>query len=63
LLAANSNYDLEFYDESVRAPISSVSAPYIKRQIGEKIARTSVTVCLIRERTHTSTNGFLNCWN
>jgi len=63
LLAANSNYDLEFYDESVRAPISSVSAPYIKRQIGENIARTSVTVCLISERTHTSTNGFLNCWN
>jgi len=68
LLAANPNYDLEFYDESVRdesvrAPISSVSAPYIKRQIGEKIARTSVTVCLISERTHTSTNGLLNCWN
>ena len=54
LLAANPNYDLEFYDESVRVAIDSLSAPYVKSKIREKIARASVTVCLISERTHTS---------
>jgi hypothetical protein len=54
LLAANPDYDLEFYDESVRAAIDSRDAEYIKRQIREKINRTSVTVCLISENTHTS---------
>ncbi|GBD27922.1 hypothetical protein HRbin30_03279 [bacterium HR30] len=54
LLAANPNYELEFYDESVRAPFDSTDADYIKRRIREKINRTTVTVCLISERTHTS---------
>lgn len=54
LLAANPNYDLEFYDESVRVPINSQDADYVKRVIREKINRTSITVCLISERTHTS---------
>ncbi|HZT71832.1 MAG TPA: TIR domain-containing protein [Terriglobia bacterium] len=54
LLAANPNYDLEFYDESVRVPIDSQQAEYVKRQIREKINRTSVTVCLISENTHRS---------
>src|SRR6266498_1327538 len=54
LLAANPNYDLEFYDESVRVPIESRDAEYVKRRIREKINRTSVTVCLISENTHNS---------
>jgi len=54
LLAANPNYDLEFYDESLRVSIDSQDAEYIKRCIREKINRTSVTVCLISENTHTS---------
>ncbi len=54
LLSANPNYDLEFYDESVRSPFDSQDAEYIKRKIREKIARTSVTVCLISEQTHPS---------
>jgi len=54
LLAANPDYELEFYDESVRAPFDSKDAEYIKRRIREKIARTSVTVCLISEDTHRS---------
>jgi len=54
LLAANPNYDLEFYDESVRVPIDSRDAEYVQRRIREKINRTSVTVCLISEKTHTS---------
>jgi hypothetical protein len=54
LLAANPNYDLEFYDESVRAAIDSQDADYIKRVIREKLSRTSVTVCLISENTYRS---------
>ena len=54
LLAANPAYDLEFYDESVRVAIDSLNADYVKRVIREKIARTSVTVCLISPLTHTS---------
>lgn len=55
LLAANPNFDLEFFDESVRVPIDSRDAEYIKRCIREKIGRTSVTVCLISKETHKST--------
>jgi len=54
LLAANPDYDLEFYDESVRVAIDSRDAEYVKRVIREKINRTSVTVCLIGDLTHTS---------
>jgi hypothetical protein len=54
LLAANPDYDLEFYDESVRVAIDSKDADYLKRVIREKISRTTVTVCLISENTHTS---------
>ena len=54
LLAANPNYDLEFYDESVRVAIDSRDAEYVKRCIREKIGRTSITVCCISENTHNS---------
>ncbi len=53
LLAANPNYDLEFYDESVREPIDSRNANYIKK-ISEKIYRASITVCLISDKIHNS---------
>jgi hypothetical protein len=54
LLAANPGYDLEFYDESLRVPIDSFDAAYIKAKIRARIERTTVTVCLISEQTHTS---------
>lgn len=54
LLAANPDYDLEFYDESVRVPIDSQQAGYVKTVIREKITRSSVTVCLISKKTYTS---------
>lgn len=54
LLAANPNFDLEFYDESVRVAINSRDAEYLKRKIREKIYRTTVTVCLISENTYKS---------
>jgi hypothetical protein len=54
LLALTPNYDLEFYDESVRVPFNSQNAEYIKSKIREKISRTTVTVCLISEETGNS---------
>jgi hypothetical protein len=54
LLAANPEYDLEFYDESVRVAIDSYNAAYVKRVILGKIDRRSVTVSFISELTHTS---------
>lgn len=45
--AKNKNGDLEFDDYSVKEPISSTSAPYIKTKITEKIKAVSVTICLI----------------
>jgi hypothetical protein len=46
LLAANPDYDLEFYDESVRVAVDSWDADYFKKVIREKIGRSSVTVCM-----------------
>jgi hypothetical protein len=54
LLAANPRFDIEFYDESVRDPFDSDNAEYVRRKIREKISRTSVTVCMVSEQTHTS---------
>jgi len=54
LLLANPNYDLDFYDESLDVSIDSTNADYIKRVIGDKISRASVTVCLIGKTTSQS---------
>ena len=48
----NPNHELEAYDESVRAPIESKDAGHVKSVIGEKIKRSSVTVCLGGKTTH-----------
>jgi hypothetical protein len=55
LLAANPDFDIEFYDESVRVAIDSTNATYIRGKIREKINRTTVTVCMVSELTYTST--------
>lgn len=55
LLAANPNFDIEFYDESVRTAIDSNNAAYIRSKIREKIDRTSVTLCMVSQLTYTST--------
>jgi hypothetical protein len=54
LLAANPDFEIEFYDESVRSPYDSTNAVYIRSKIKDKILRTSVTVCMVSELTHTS---------
>ena len=54
LLAANDKFDIEFYDESVQTAIDSQNATYIKSKIRDKIARTSVTVCMVSALTCTS---------
>jgi hypothetical protein len=54
LLAANPNFEIEFYDESVRTPIDSTNEAYIRQRIRERINRTIVTLCMLSELTHTS---------
>jgi hypothetical protein len=54
LLAANPDFDIEFYDESVRTAIDNTNASYVRSKIREKISRTSVTVCMMSELTYTS---------
>lgn len=53
-LLYNPDYDLDFYDGPLDMDIDSESANAIKRAIGEKIVKCSVTVCLIGENTHKS---------
>ncbi len=53
-LASHPDFDLDFYDESVRSAIDSTNASYIKRVIKEKISRSSITICLISETTYQS---------
>ncbi|MCL4397415.1 TIR domain-containing protein [Patescibacteria group bacterium] len=54
LLKDNPNFELEFYDESIKEAIDSNNAEYLKRVIRDQIRRSSVTVCLISETTHQS---------
>jgi Thoeris protein ThsB, TIR-like domain len=54
LLAKNPNFDLEFYDESIRVPVNSQNAEYIKSVIQGKIGRAGVVLCLVSAQTHTS---------
>jgi hypothetical protein len=53
-LLFNTDYDLDFYDGPLDTDIDSEVAPAIKRAIGGKIVKCSVTVCLIGENTHKS---------
>ena len=52
--AKNQNNDLEFDDYSVKEPIDSSNAEYIKRLITTKIRAASVTICLLGPTTYTS---------
>ena len=52
--AKNANNDLEFDDYSIKEPINSDNADYVKRQIRNKIDGVSVTLCLIGRNTHRS---------
>lgn len=49
--AKNENSDIEFNDHSVRVPINSDRAEYIKQKIEERINRASVTVIYLSENT------------
>jgi len=54
LLAKNTDFDLDFYDESVKIAINSKDADYIKSKIREKISRAGVILCIISEDTYKS---------
>lgn len=54
LMAMNPRVELDFYDLSVRTPIDSHDAGYIKQVIQEKVRGASVLVCLIGNGTASS---------
>jgi hypothetical protein len=51
LMAFNSSLSLDFYDASVRVPVNSLNATYIRTVIRAKIQQASVLVCLIGNGT------------
>ena len=52
--AKNVSSDLELIDHSIKEPIDSKKADYIKQKIREKIKRSSVTVCYLSSNTSQS---------
>lgn len=50
----NPNLEIDFYDSSLKKPINSTDADYIKSQIRSRIDSASVTLCLIGYNTHKS---------
>ena len=52
--ARNKNSSLEFDDYSVKVPYNSSDATYIRSRITERIRASSVLVCLVGRRTHSS---------
>ena len=52
--AKNDNSDLEFNDWSVKDAFDSKNADYIKRQIAERIQRSSTTVVYVSDQTKNS---------
>lgn len=53
-ISADTGIDFDFYDESVKKPFDSTDAAYIKRNLRERILRTSVTVCMVSPTTRYS---------
>ncbi len=52
--AKNDKLDLQFDDHSLKEPVDSANADYIKRNIREKIDRCSVTVVYLTDKTASS---------
>jgi hypothetical protein len=52
--AKNDKVDLQFDDHSVKEPYDSTNADYIKRQIGQKIDRCSVTMVYLTDKSASS---------
>lgn len=52
--AKNENSDIEFNDRSVREPIDSQRADYIKSRLKERINQSSTTVVYVSENTAAS---------
>lgn len=50
----NDKLVLEFADYSLKDPINSQNAEYVKREIREKIRRSSAIICLVGRSTYRS---------
>ncbi len=53
-MLGNPNVNVDFYDGSVRTPINSYNADYVKQKISEKIKNCSILLCIVGEDTHSS---------
>lgn len=53
-MLANDNIDVDFYDESVKQPIDSVNANYIKSKLRDMINRASTLLVIVGKDTHSS---------
>lgn len=56
LLNTNKRIEIDFYDESLKVPVNSVNALYIRNRLKDRIKRASVTLCLA------STNTYRSSW-
>lgn len=54
LMNSNTDFEIEFYDQSVKESINSANAAYIKSVIKDQIRRSSVTLCLVGTTTYKS---------
>ena len=48
------DYELDFYEKPLDLDFDAEGSEAISREIGEKIAKCNITVCLIGENTHKS---------
>lgn len=53
--AANSQFDFDFYDQSVDVSVNSLEAAPIRRAISRRINESDILLCLVGQYTHRST--------
>jgi hypothetical protein len=51
---ANKEFDFELYDGSLKEPVNSTNAAYVKSQIRPKIAAATHFLCIVGEETSQS---------
>ena len=52
--AANSSFNLEFYDASVDVSVNSNDAAPIRRVISQRINKSDILLCIVGKETHKS---------
>src|ERR1051325_12181979 len=52
--SANSQFNLEFFDQSVDVSVNSIQAGPIRRVISQRISKSDLLLCIVGEETHHS---------